>query len=465
MYFLKKYSKVKRENKRKNEKRRDGIMLVKEEEKKEQINVTQTKTKRKVVNKKKFIMAICILVFFLILLGILGYKGIQNYQEEHLQPELQIKGEKKITLKLGEEYIEQGASAKAKEEDISDRIARSGEVDNQKIGEYVIRYQVTNQRGKQEKVVERKVHIIDDVKPEIKLNGSEKVEIAKGEKYKEEGAKATDNYNGDLTEKIQITGEVKTDTIGEYTVTYTVADESGNEASATRTVQVKEKKAVASTSGKGLPVLMYHNFYDKNNFKAPNNNWMEISDFEAQVKYLTENDYYFPTWKEVEDFIDGKITLPSKSVVITSDDGDDSFFDLAIPILKKYQAKGTSFVITIHAASDVKKYQSDLISLESHSHDMHRPGKDGKGRILTIPKADAVKDLKKSQEILGGSTVFCYPFGHYNDAAKAAIKEAGFKLAFTIKYGRVYKGSNKLELPRIRMSKGVTLNQFKAMVK
>lgn len=440
-------------------------MVVKEKEKQEQ-NVTEAaKPHKKVVNKKKFAVALLVIAVFLVLIGILAVKGVQNYQEEHLQPELQLKGEKELTLKLGEEYIEQGASAKAKEEDISDRIFQNGEVDNQKIGEYVIRYQVSNKRGKQETTVERKVHIVDDIKPEIKLNGAEKVTIAKGEKYKEEGAKATDNYNGDLTEKIQITGEVKTDTIGDYKVTYTVADESGNEASVTRTVQVKEKKAVVTTSGKGLPVLMYHNFYDKNNFKAPNNNWMEISDFEAQVKYLVDNNYYFPTWKEVEDFIDGKITLPSKSIAITSDDGDDSFFDLAIPILKKYQAKGTSFVITIHAASDVKKYQSNLISLQSHSHDMHRSGKDGKGRILTIPKAEAVKDLKKSQEILGDSTVFCYPFGHYNDAAKAAIKEAGFTLAFTIKSGRVYKGSNKLELPRIRMSKGVTLNQFKAMVK
>jgi len=455
------------ENKRIKWKKRGMLdMPVKEKEKVTQNVPKQGKPQRKVVNKKKLVVALLVVAIFLVLIGVLVAKGVHNYQEDHLKPELQMKGEKEITLKLGEEYVEEGASAKAKEEDISNRIQISGEVDNQKVGEYVIRYLVTNPKGKQETIVERTIHIIDDVKPEIRLNGEEKVTLAKGAKYQEEGAKATDNYDGDITDKIQIAGEVKTDTIGEYKVTYTVTDASGNEATATRTVKVQEKApTTTSTSGKGLPVLMYHNFYDKNNFKAPNNNWMEISDFEEQVKYLTENDYYFPTWKEVEDFIDGKITLPSKSVVITSDDGDDSFFDLAVPILKKYNARGTSFVITVYAAPDVKKYKSDLISLESHSHDMHRAGKDGKGRILTIPKADAVSDLKKSQEILGGSTVFCYPFGHYNDAAKAALKEAGFRLAFTVKAGRVYKGSDKLQLSRVRMSGGVTLNQFKAMVK
>lgn len=65
----------------------------------------------------------------------------------------------------------------------------------------------------------------------------------------------------------------------------------------------------------GLPVLMYHFFYDKSKDSGKDGNWIEISDFEEQMKYLAENDFYFPTWEQVENYIDGKQDLPEKSVV------------------------------------------------------------------------------------------------------------------------------------------------------
>lgn len=39
-------------------------------------------------------------------------------------------------------------------------------------------------------------------------------------------------------------------------------------------------------------------------------------------------------------------------------------------------------------------------------------------------------------------------------------KEAGFKLAFTTNYGKVYNDIYPIQLPRVRMSKCVSLNWF-----
>ena len=96
----------------------------------------------------------------------------------------------------------------------------------------------------------------------------------------------------------------------------------------------------------GLPVLMYHFFYDKSKDSGKDGNWIEISNFEKQMKYLAENDFYFPTWEQVENYIEGKQELPEKSIVITVDDGDPSFFELAVPIIQKYKIPTTSFVFT-----------------------------------------------------------------------------------------------------------------------
>ena len=165
---------------------------------------------------------------------------------------------------------------------------------------------------------------------------------------------------------------------------------------------------------------------------------------------------------EVKKYIDGTSCLPEHSIVLTADDGDATFFDLAIPIVEKYNVKITSFLITswIDDQNKLKNYDSNKIIFESHSHDMHRAGTDGKGRILTLSYDEACKDVKTSQSFIGSATVFCYPFGHYNDACYKILKDSGYTLAFTTKYGRVRPGDNCYALSRIRMSKGDSLKSF-----
>lgn len=313
--------------------------------------------------------------------------------------------------------------------------------------------------------------IKDYIAPVITLKGNKEISINLNGTYKDAGCTANDNYDGDITSKVVITGKVDTKKEGEYTITYTVEDSSSNKAETTRKVTVKKKqettKAVsASVSKGGLPVLMYHFFYDASKGeKGTDNNFMEVSAFEQQMKYLADNNFYFPSWKEVEDYIDGKITLPSKSVVITIDDGAESFIKYAIPIIQKYNVKATSFVVTSWNGDWLpKSYRSSHLDFQSHSHDMHRAGANGKGRFVNLSYNEALADVTKSKNIIGNCTVFCYPFGHYNDTAIKTLKDAGYKLAFTTKGGRVYKGSNKFALPRVRMSKGISLSAFKSAV-
>ena len=230
------------------------------------------------------------------------------------------------------------------------------------------------------------------------------------------------------------------------------------------------KELNESTIGKlenGLPILMYHNFYDKQKGeKGPNSNWMEISDFENQMKYLSENNYYFPSWEEVNDYLDGAADLPAKSVVITIDDGDPSFFSEALPVLQEYNIIATSFVVTSWSADKVAEYKSSPnIRFESHSNDMHKAGSDGKGYFLTATKEQAIADLEQTKAILGTNIVFCYPYGDYSDFTEQILQQEGYKIAVTTKSGRAKPGMDKLALPRVRMSKGDSLDNFITRVK
>ena len=82
----------------------------------------------------------------------------------------------------------------------------------------------------------------DKTAPTIKLKGSSTITLQLNETYVEQGATATDDVDGDLTSKIEITGKVDTTKAGTYTITYTVKDSNDNTAKVTRKVIVEEVK-------------------------------------------------------------------------------------------------------------------------------------------------------------------------------------------------------------------------------
>ena len=224
--------------------------------------------------------------------------------------------------------------------------------------------------------------------------------------------------------------EIKTEEVTKEDELQENAEENGNLEKSNLQERLKSGKYLSEA---GLPVLMYHFFYDKTKGESgQDGNWIEIANFEEQIKYLAENNFYFPLWDEVEGYIEGKNELPEKSVVITVDDGDPSFFELAVPIIQKYNVKATSFVITSWYGDRAENKEKN-ISYQSHSNDMHKGGANGKGVMLSWDYNKIKDDILLSQEILGGATIFCYPFGQYNDLDIKVLKENGYNLAFTTK--------------------------------
>lgn len=90
---------------------------------------------------------------------------------------------------------------------------------------------------------------MDREPPVITLLGDNPAIIYQGSGFQEPGYKAQDNADGDITERVQITGNVDTNQVGEYSLTYTVRDNAGNNATATRTIRVLERESQSSTGG------------------------------------------------------------------------------------------------------------------------------------------------------------------------------------------------------------------------
>lgn len=79
----------------------------------------------------------------------------------------------------------------------------------------------------------------DIVPPQISLNGEQEVVVHLARPYEEPGFTATDDRDGDITQKVVVEGTVDSYTAGSYPITYTVTDSFGNTTSVVRTVKVE----------------------------------------------------------------------------------------------------------------------------------------------------------------------------------------------------------------------------------
>lgn len=213
----------------------------------------------------------------------------------------------------------------------------------------------------------------------------------------------------------------------------------------------------------GIPILMYHQFTANPEGESGwlRGNYAYIGDFDAHMNHIATTGFYLPTWDELSAFIDGRLYLPSHSVIVTDDDADQTWFDLAVPVVDKYKVLATSFMITAYRQDPAP---SKYVLRRSHTHDMHQAGADGNGRIVNWSVPEIVADMEASAGVLGVKEVMAYPFGHYNDTAKEGLRQAGWELARTIEPGYVRIGTDKLALPTIRINYGMGLDALVGLI-
>ncbi len=166
---------------------------------------------------------------------------------DEVAPVITLKGEQSVTIKVGENYEDAGATAN---DDVDGDITQSIEITGMIItgtpGVYTLTFKVKDNSGNAATPVVRTVRVVDEVAPVITLKGEQSVTIKVGENYEDAGATANDDVDGDITQSIEITGMIITGTPGVYTLTFKVKDNSGNAAApVVRTVRVREVDEVA----------------------------------------------------------------------------------------------------------------------------------------------------------------------------------------------------------------------------
>lgn len=234
--------------------------------------------------------------------------------------------------------------------------------------------------------------------------------------------------------------------------------QSGNSQKGTQTSQsTSTAKWKTYDEPVQIPILMYHAVHVMDPSEASNANLIVDPDlFEAQIKALSKAGYYFLTPEEAyKAFTEN--ALPAKKVVwLTFDDGNEDFYTIAYPILKKYKAKATNNVITGfvkkgNAGNLTVKQMKEMMAhgMSFQSHTVNHPD------LSATDKATQKVELTDSIDFLENKlntkvNTIAYPSGRYNQTTLDLAKKS-YKLGLTTNEGLASAKDGLLSLNRVRI--------------
>jgi peptidoglycan/xylan/chitin deacetylase (PgdA/CDA1 family) len=193
-----------------------------------------------------------------------------------------------------------------------------------------------------------------------------------------------------------------------------------------------------------LPSFTYHHVSPK----ITNSITITPATFEGELKTLANLGYHTVTARQVIDHQVNGTPLPSKPVMITFDDGWDTQYKLAWPLLKKYGMVATFFINPQPIASGYQAYMTRdmIVSLNAAGNDIesHTWRHLALTRTAKVTAAQFqqrnVSELTRANswivKVTGKQPVaLCYPFGYYDLETVGLAKSVGYKAGFTVDEG------------------------------
>lgn len=367
---------------------------------------------------------------------------------------IRLTGEEKIDLEYGEHYSEPGAEVSlCGTLFLTDgrmlenaQLHIDSEVDESTVGRYRVSYSASYGRWHAE--TQRTVRIIDTKEPVIILTEDTEEALMSGTAYQEAGFIATDNYDGDITDRV-----IRTEAMGQ--IFYAVTDSSGNPAVAVREIPYHDPcpPQIKLEGGENYSILTGTR-YTEPGYTATDNvdgDLTELVAVEGEVDWLTPGVY--PVTYTVSDAYENVAAVTrsvsvmaqlrpdtvypeGKTVYLTFDDGPGAYTERLLDILGKYDVKATFFVTDTGCYEVMKEIvaRGHSIGIHSVTHNYEE--------IYADPEA-YFQDLYKMQSVIYENTgvlttLMRFPGGSSNMVSRRtceglmtvlseAVQDAGFQ--------------------------------------
>lgn len=326
-----------------------------------------------------------------------------------------IKGDHNVKLALNEYYEEEGFDVYYHFKSYKDEVQITSNLDETKVGKYKIIYQVPRLNLTRT----RTIRVVDNIKPEIKLQGNREIYTFINNDYNDEGATAVDNYDGDLTASIKVKSNVDIKKEGTYEVVYQVKDKSGNQS-------IVKRKVIVSKNP--MSVKLKYNYDDYDN--TPMEWWFNKSEDHKRNSAAWSN-------KQINQYDSYYIGENEKVIYLTFDEGgsDQTYIKEIADVLNRYEIHGT-FFLTRNYITNEADFIRELVA-SGHvigNHTRNHLNMSTLANESSVDKfVEEITSVEKAyMEVTGQEMikVFRFPKGEASERSMKMLQDLGYKNFF-----------------------------------
>ena len=349
-------------------------------------------------------------VLFILLLSLISILIIFT------KPNITLRGSEVMEVNYNSEFKDPGYIATFIIHNVTKKVKVKGSVDTKKLGTYKIEYDLSISGFKNHKT--RIVKVVDKKKPVIELSGNGNT--CPGKSYIEEGYKAIDEIDGDLTSSVKIN-------VLDKKIIYSVSDKSGNSEMITRNLNIVDDiKPTITLNGSDYITIYTGGTYNELGANVTDNCDDQIAlNIEGTIDVSKVGKYnitYTATDKSgnstsvtrTVSVVDRLKDGIGKNIYLTFDDGPGGLTPQFLDVLDRYGVKATFFVTNQFPSfqyligEEAKRGHAIAVHTYTHSYD------------VVYQSVDSyINDFNRMNEIIKQQTgsysnMFRYPGGSSN---------------------------------------------------
>ncbi|MEX0721754.1 MAG: polysaccharide deacetylase family protein [Balneolaceae bacterium] len=225
-----------------------------------------------------------------------------------------------------------------------------------------------------------------------------------------------------------------------------------------------------------IKILMYHRVIKSGEQNNATFYDVREEDFRQQLQILDSFNFTPITFEDYNLYLDGKLTLPKKPIILTFDDGHTDMKETALPVLREFGMKAVVFVLgnrkMKYAEWDQKKKNGKTrLMSDDQILDIRAEGFEIGAHSMTHPTLPNLTTDELKGEVLGAKyaiedllgeevSSFAYPFGRVNKKVQSTVAESGYKFGCGVYTGPPRFGDNDYDIRRLAITYNINTVRF-----
>lgn len=222
---------------------------------------------------------------------------------------------------------------------------------------------------------------------------------------------------------------------------------------------------------------MYHRVISEEPEVRERWHYVTVAEFRRQMNLIDRLGYTPITFADYQLFVEGKLTLPSRPIIITFDDGYLDTYENAIPVLLELNMRAVIFVMgnrklktarwdevgdnyascPLMTDEQIRKSQEMGFEIGAHSLD-HMP-------LTSLSEKEIIREVAKSKQTIEKVLnkpilTFSYPYGSVDERVKKIVADSGFSFACGVYSGAAKFSQSIMDFRRLSVNQDTSLFKF-----